>query len=187
MGVIAKTEEKENPSLCGAKCCIKGTVNVKAITWQHSLCPGGTQSGCWWHQAALHGSFSLEHKCMNSRLMVQLFWFSLHRHEELKSILFSFLNLKWEIMKIPCCYSHCYILAGEGNLEALTSSKWESRGLNEQWSDTFSSLGRDREIFLTPGWWRMLTLTMATNHSCYCGLQRFHKCWHGFARGDSHS
>lgn len=50
MGVIAKTEEKENPSLCGAKCCIKGTVNVKAIIWQRSLCPGGTQSGCWWHQ-----------------------------------------------------------------------------------------------------------------------------------------
>lgn len=96
MGVIAKTEEKENPSLCGAKCCIKGTVNVKAITWQCLLCPGGTQSGCWWHQAALHGggSFPLEHKYMNSRLVVQLFWFSLHRHGEIKSNLFSSLYLK---------------------------------------------------------------------------------------------
>lgn len=53
MGVTAKTEEKENPSLCGAKCCIKGTVNVKAITGsacsaleEHKVVAGGTRLLC---------------------------------------------------------------------------------------------------------------------------------------------
>lgn len=53
MGVIAKTEEKENPSLCGAKCCIKGTVNVKAIIdsacsalEEHKVAAGGTRLLC---------------------------------------------------------------------------------------------------------------------------------------------
>lgn len=53
MGVIAKTAEKENPSLCGAKSCIKGTVNVKAITGsarsaleEHKGAAGGTRLLC---------------------------------------------------------------------------------------------------------------------------------------------
>lgn len=56
---------------------------------EHKVAAGGTR-------AALHGggSFPLEHKYMNSRLVVQLFWFSLHRHGEIKSNLFSSLYLK---------------------------------------------------------------------------------------------
>lgn len=109
----------------------------------------------------------------------------LHRQGQLKANLLLSPYLKWGIVKVSC-FRSLWVTHCTRTVRSTYWSKYESRSLNEKPPAIFQC-GKGRVTFLTPGWRRWPTPSMAAECSRYCALEQSHGWRRGFAQGDSRS